>query len=112
MSSDRRALSTNPAYLMYRYGQLAASVIPERALLEAAHVIGGTVARVNGRKREVVRRNMARVVDRDLEAFVDEAFRSYARYWVETLRIPKPGLDDIRRRTTMEGMEGLSKLLD
>src|SRR5207253_745301 len=45
-------------------------------------------------------------------AFVDEAFRSYARYWVETLRVPKPGLDEINRRTTMEGMDALSKLLD
>jgi KDO2-lipid IV(A) lauroyltransferase len=97
---------------MYRYGQLAASVIPERALMEASHVLGGAVARVNARKREVVRRNMARVVERDVDAFVDEAFRSYARYWAEVFRIPKPGLDEIRRRTTTEGMEGLSKLLD
>ena len=104
--------STEPAYLMYRYGQLAASVIPERALFEAAHVVGGAVARWNRRKRDVVRRNLARVVDRDLEAFVDEAFRSYARYWMETLRIPKPGLEEIRKRTTMEGMDGLATLLD
>jgi len=97
---------------MYRYGQLAASVIPERMLMEAAHVLGGAVGRFNANKREVVRRNMARVVDRDVDAFVDEAFRTYARYWAEVFRIPKPGLDEIKRRTTMEGMEALSKLLD
>jgi lauroyl/myristoyl acyltransferase len=103
---------TNPAYLVYRYGQLVASALPERVLFEAAHVAGGVVARWNGRKREVVRRNMSRVVDRDLEAFVDEAFRTYARYWAETLRIPKPGTAEIMRRTTSEGLDGMAKLLD
>jgi KDO2-lipid IV(A) lauroyltransferase len=103
---------SDPAYLLYRVGQLIASNTPERVLFELAYIGGGAVGRYNRRKREVVRQNMARVVDRDLDAFVDEAFRSYARYWMETLRIPKPGTDEIKRRTTMEGMEGLAKLLD
>jgi KDO2-lipid IV(A) lauroyltransferase len=103
---------TNPAYLLYRIGQLAASVIPERVLLEAAYVLGGVVAHRNSKKREVVRRNLARVVDHDLDYFVDDAFRFYARYWVETLRIPKPGRDEILRRTTAEGIEGMAALLN
>src|SRR2546425_7536646 len=83
---------TDPAYLMYRLGQLAASNLPERLLFEGAHLAGGLAAKYGYGKREVVRRNLARVVERDLDQVTDEAFRSYARYWVETLRIPKPGV--------------------
>ena len=104
--------STDPAYLVYRFGQLAASNLPEALLFEAARRIGELVARTNRRQREVVRRNMSRAVESDVEAFVDEAFRTYARYWVETLRIPKPGIDEIARRTTADGLEGLAQLLD
>ena len=82
-------------------------------LFELAWLVGGAVGRFNRRKRAVVRRNLARIVGaRDLERTIDEAFRSYARYWVETLRIPKPGSDEIRKRTTVEGIEGLAKHLD
>lgn len=94
-------------------GQLAASRVPEGVLFPAATCAGELVARGNRRRRDVVRRNLARVVPPDiLERTVDEAFRSYARYWVETLRIPKPGTEEIRRRTTAEGLEGLAQLLD
>jgi KDO2-lipid IV(A) lauroyltransferase len=105
--------SPDPTYLLYRFGQLAASNLPEGLLFAAAHRVGTAVAHRNLARREVVRRNLARVVPADrLEEVVDEAFRGYARYWVETLRIPKPGTDEIRRRTTSEGLEGLSRLLD
>ncbi len=72
------------------------------------------VARRNAKRRAVVRRNLARVVDPPaLEAAVDEAFRSYARYWMEALRLPKPGLDEIRRRTTtVEGLDNIAKYLN
>lgn len=103
---------TDPAYLLYRAGRIAASLVPEGLLFPAAGRIGEIVAHRNRKRRDVVRRNLARVVSGDVEPVVDEAFRSYARYWVETLRIPKPGTDEIRRRTTAEGLEGLARLLD
>jgi KDO2-lipid IV(A) lauroyltransferase len=48
----------------------------------------------------------------ELERTVDAAFRSYARYWVETLRVPKPGIEAIRSRTTAEGLDNLARHLD
>lgn len=102
-----------PAYLLYRTGSAAASVVPEPVLLRAADLAGSLVARFNARRREVVRRNLARVVGHDAaDEAVEEAFRSYARYWVETLRVPRPGTDEIRRRTTVEGLDNLAKHLD
>lgn len=91
---------------MYRTGAAIASAIPDALLLPAASAAGFAVGRLNARKRSVVRRNVWRASGGTaVERNVDEAFRTYARYWVEALRIPKPGLDEIRRRTTMEGLE-------
>ena len=103
---------TDPAYLLYRIGRAVTTALPEPVLYELAFIAGGVVARVNRKKRAVVRRNIARVVTRDVEATVDEAFRSYARYWVEALRLPKPGSDEIRKRTTVEGLDKLAQHLD
>ncbi len=97
---------------MYRFGRLASSAIPDAALFRLAEVAGTAVARANGNKRAVVRRNIARVVDHDIDHMVDEAFRSYARYWTEALRLPKPGGREIAKRTTVEGLENLSRYLD
>jgi KDO2-lipid IV(A) lauroyltransferase len=82
-------------------------------LFRAAETAGTAVARANAKRRDVVRRNLARVVNADdLDRVVDQAFRSYARYWMEALRLPKPGLEEIRRRTTVEGLENISRYLD
>jgi phosphatidylinositol dimannoside acyltransferase len=107
-----RSDKTDPAYLLYRGGGAVASAIPTSVLFPAAEILGSVIARVNAKRREVVRRNIARVVDENVEQVVDAAFRSYARYWMETLRIPKPGPEEIRRRTTAEGLEGLARYLD
>jgi len=112
MSHGRRVSQTDPAYLLYRIGRAVTTALPERVLYELAWVAGGAVARFNRNKRTVVRRNISRVVSTDVEATVDEAFRSYARYWVEALRLPKPGSDEIRSRTTVEGIDGMAKHLD
>jgi KDO2-lipid IV(A) lauroyltransferase len=89
-------------------------VVPDVALFRAAETVGTVVARRNAKRREVVRRNLARVVDSSvLERTVDEAFRSYARYWMEALRLPKPGLEEIRRRVrTVEGLDNIARYLD
>ena len=88
-------------------------MVPDVALFRTAEAVGTVVARGNAKRREVVRRNMSRVVGpEELERAVDEAFRSYARYWMEALRLPKPGLEEIQRRTTVEGLDNIARYLD
>ena len=71
------------------------------------------MARWNAKRRAVVARNLSRVLREDqVERKVDEAFRSYARYWMEALRLPKPGREEINRRTDVEGLENISRFLD
>jgi lauroyl/myristoyl acyltransferase len=113
MCHGRRVPLPDPSYLLYRTGRSIASAIPDVALFRLAESGGVAVARVNAKKRSVVRRNMARVVRaQDVDAAVDQAFRSYARYWMEALRLPKPGREEIRRRTTVEGLDNIAKYLD
>ena len=101
------------SYTLYRLGRSVASAIPDTVSFGAAQWLGGAIARVNAGRRDVVRRNLARVVgDDDLDRVVDAAFASYARYWVEALRLPKPGADEIRRRTTVEGLDNMGRYLD
>ncbi len=101
------------AYLLYRTGRTIASLLPDAVAFRGAARMGTFAAGRNEQRREVVRRNIKRAAgDVDVEALIDEAFRSYARYWVEALRLPKPGLAEIKRRTTSEGLENLSRYLD
>ncbi len=102
----------NRAFLVYRAGVLAARLIPERVLFPLAEGIGWLAGRLLRGRRDVVRRNMLRAAGgSDVERLVDRAFRSYARYWVETLRIPSPGVDKVARRTTHEGLDSMTDKL-
>ncbi len=89
-------------------------MVPDAALFRVAEAVGTVVARRNAKRRAVVRRNLARVVDEGvLDRTVDEAFRSYARYWMEALRLPKPGLEEIQRRVeTVDGLDNIARYLD
>jgi phosphatidylinositol dimannoside acyltransferase len=101
------------AYAIYKAGRTIAGLVPDAVSLRLAEGAGFAASRLNANQRAVVRRNMARVVgERNVDRYVDEAYRSYARYWIEALRLPKPGAEEIKRRTTSEGLDELAKRLD
>lgn len=89
-----------------------------RRLPEAwAHAIAQAAARWALRKRgpayQRVRRNLARVVpEADLEAIVEQAFASYARYWVEAFRAADLTARDMHERVTDHGFDRLDAVLD
>lgn len=100
----------DPAYLLYRAGRTVASAIPDGVAIRLAERAGTLAGKISAGQREVVRRNLRRVVgDEGLEGTVDAAYRSYARYWIEALRMPKPGLAEIARRTSIDGLEHLER---
>ncbi len=81
------------------------------------YAIGDTAARLahrlSGGARAGVARNLGRVVGPDvLDRTVRDAFRSYARYWVEAFRAADISPDDIDRRTTTEGLDHLDAALE
>lgn len=60
-------------------------------------------------QKEQVRRNQRRIrphlSDRDLEAVVRDAYRSYARYWLDSFRAHLLDQDDVLARTERDGIE-------
>lgn len=71
-------------------------------------------SRLRPARRTLVRRHLERILrwsgraaDVDLEGLVDEAFRSYARYWLDSLSLPALDLDRLDARMEVEGFEHL-----
>ena len=73
----------------------------------------------NGPGTQQLRRNLRRVVgpsvsELRMDALVGDALRSYARYWLETFRLPSMDLEDVVARTDRHtyGRENLQAGLD
>jgi lauroyl/myristoyl acyltransferase len=84
-------------YFGFRSGAWLAERLPPR-LTDAAADLGGQLAyRASVRKRQLVRRNLARVVGAgpELDGIVRDAYRSYARYWLETFRLGRYRREDL-----------------
>jgi KDO2-lipid IV(A) lauroyltransferase len=87
--------------------------LPEPVAFALADLGGRVAARRGGTTRDQVRANLSRVVAPDeLEASVDAAYRSYARYWVEAFRAADLSDEDVRRRVTSERFDVLDAVLE
>ena len=87
--------------------------LPERVVHAIADLAARALHRFAAGARQRVTRNFARVVSPDvLEDTVREAFRSYARYWVEAFRAADITAAEIDARTTTAGFEHLDAALD
>jgi lauroyl/myristoyl acyltransferase len=111
---DRVAEGPLLALVYYGYvgGSLVARALPERVAYGVAHALGAFLARVPSRKRAVVERNLARVTGEPLGSvrlrrIVTLAYKSYARYWLETFRIARAGGDLFLERFTCHHVERL-----
>lgn len=68
--------------------------------------------RRGGRSVSQLRRNLARVAGPDrsateIDALVRDGMRSYARYWLETFRLPSMDVDEVLAEVHSEGVENL-----
>jgi KDO2-lipid IV(A) lauroyltransferase len=68
----------------------------------------------DGRGVRQLRRNLARVTGQeldegDLRDLVRAAMRSYARYWLETFRLPSMDVDSVLERVTTVGYEHIAR---
>jgi lauroyl/myristoyl acyltransferase len=82
-------------YYGYVAGSALARAVPERAAYGFAKLVGSYAAR-RSKKRPFVERNLARITglrpdSSEMNALVVEAYRSYARYWLETFRLVREG---------------------
>jgi KDO2-lipid IV(A) lauroyltransferase len=107
-STDFRARTLLDPTFRYRLAAGAASAVPAPVALAAARAIGmGAWAVLPGR-RAIVARHMSRATLGGLtpagaRRTAREAFVSYARYWVESLRLPRTTPAEVDAHFTIDG---------
>jgi phosphatidylinositol dimannoside acyltransferase len=102
-------------YYGYVAGSKVAQLIPERVAYGLALLLGSLAARIS-KKRAVVARNLSRITGLPpespaLQRKVVDAYRSYARYWLETFRLVREGPEFFLERFVCHGQENLDKQL-
>jgi lauroyl/myristoyl acyltransferase len=103
-------------YVAYMCGSLLARALPERAAYALAEGLGVAAARLSRARRGIVERNLARVTGAPhgsprLRAVVLDAYRSYARYWLETFRLVREDRSFFLERFECRGVERLDAVL-
>jgi KDO2-lipid IV(A) lauroyltransferase len=96
----------------FQVGARAAGLVPPAVSTVLARGAGATLARLERNKREVVARNLRRVLGpgasaRTLARTVDAAFEYYALYYLESLRLPGLSAEAVDAGFTVEGYEHL-----
>ena len=87
--------------------------MPEALAYGIADLLARVLHRVGGSARERVARNLARVVGpQDLDRTVRDAFRSYARYWVEAFRAADLPPAEVIARTEVVGFDHVDHALE
>jgi lauroyl/myristoyl acyltransferase len=95
------------------FGRLLAA-LPEPVALGVAHVAGDVLFRARPEQREMVSKNLRRVLGADpgdtelLDRWARRSFRAYARYWVEGARLPSTPPGEIVQRMQVQGLEHLA----
>ena len=119
MTSRGRPPGEGRAIQLVYYAYVALSrlalALPEPVAYGLAHWVGGGVARIS-KKRRTVARNIARITGFDagsdeVAALVVDAYRSYARYWLETFRLVREGPEYFLERFSAEGDQNLDAAL-
>ena len=108
----RRRVSAGVAFGAYRTGSALARALPARVAVALAGVLGVVLRLAMGGRQRMVRRHLQRVHGgrlgpEELRQEVARAFRSYARYWVESFRLPDLSPSEIGADFVCEGMENL-----
>jgi phosphatidylinositol dimannoside acyltransferase len=94
----------------YRAGSTVARALPERALPPVRRGLGTVMRTAAPGRRRMVERHLQRTHGRplagaELQREVRRAFDSYARYWVESFRVPAMSGEAIDSAMTAVGLE-------
>jgi len=89
--------------LGFATGWGAVKALPSPFASRAFRTVADLAANRNGKGTQQLRKNLRRVVphatEAELDDLVGEALRSYARYWLETFRLPKMDREAVIART-------------
>ena len=97
----------------YRSAAALAQALPGRVVDLAAPQIGAAAALRSGDRRTMVERHQRRVTpgltDAALRRRVRGVYRSYARYYAESFRLPSVSAEELDDRFTYEGFDHLER---
>ena len=102
------------AYWLYRAAERVINLVPRRLAMPASAAVGNVAYDLAGSKRELIHANLARPMgldpdDRAVRAAARRAFRNYAKYLVDMMRIGE--LTEQQARTLVE-IEDIGVLRD
>jgi phosphatidylinositol dimannoside acyltransferase len=103
-------------YYAYVGASRLAQAIPERLAYGIAHSAGALQARLSRKKRALVERNLARITGEPpgsshVQRLVVAAFKSYARYWLETFRCVRGSREFFLERFQASGDHKIDEML-
>jgi KDO2-lipid IV(A) lauroyltransferase len=96
----------------FKAGARVAGFVPPAVSSFVARGAGAGLARIERNKREIVARNLRRVLgpavsERTLARTIDAAFEYYALYYLESLRLPGLSAEAVDAGLTVEGYDHL-----
>jgi KDO2-lipid IV(A) lauroyltransferase len=94
---------------LFKVGAGASRLVPARFAYGAGNLLGRIASGRSADRRQLVERNLQRAVPGlagpDLDRAVVRLFQSYARYWVESFRLPGTSAEDLDAGFSHEGYE-------
>jgi len=98
------------ALIGYKLAALLSRKLPRKLGLGVASFLGYMIARIDKKRRDQVIRNANRLNDselskKELKDFVDQTFKSYAHYWVNTFRLVDMTKQELESTFSHDGWE-------
>ena len=98
------------ALIGYKLAALLSRKLPRKLGLGVASFLGYVIARIDKNRRDQVIRNANRLNDselskKELKDFVDQTFKSYAHYWVNTFRLVDMTKQELESTFSHDGWE-------
>ena len=98
------------ALIGYKLAALLSRKLPRKLGLGVASFLGYAIARIDKKRRDQVIRNANRLNDselskKELKDFVDQTFKSYAHYWVNTFRLVDMTKQELESTFSHDGWE-------
>lgn len=107
----------DPVTAAYKGSAAYLRAVPLPVASLTARVLSRTAATVSRERRMLVARHLRRAIGpelsgRDLDRAVDATFDSYARYWVESFRLPGTTFETLDAAITVDGFEHITGALE
>lgn len=114
--TPRRRITDAATVNAYKMGSLAARLMPGPMASAAATSLGFTASFANAERRAMIERHIKRVNPAlggaSLRVAVGQAFDSYARYYVESFRLPSLSKRVVDRSFSVDGFHHITDALE